>query len=259
VVAVVRGVAVAFGEFRALYTIRSWLFGWCLRLVFQVVFFSSVGILIGGRSSVDYLLIGNVVAVAALESTSVVVSMSREKWYGTLPLLIAQPIRPAAVILACSANWPVTAMLSAGVTMAVSLLIFHLPVAIGDVLLAVPLIFVCAVSSFAFGSAVGAVVLRKPSIGFTCMNICYLGIMTFTGVNVPVNYWSPVVGWIAQLLPVTHGLRAVRAVLAGNPSPAILTDVLLELGVGALWLTVAVILLNRFVRHARRDGGLDFS
>jgi ABC-2 type transport system permease protein len=254
-----RAVQLGFAEFRSSYTVTSWLFGWCLRLVFQVVFFTLIGAVVGGATTIDYLLVGNVVAVAALEATAVVVSMVREKWYGTLALVLASPGSPTAALVAGNLNWPVTGLLSASVTMLVAVLVFGVPVTVGGVLLALPLVLVCALSAFCYGSAIAVVVLRFPSFNFTAMNVAYLSLMAFTGVNVPTSFWPPVIQWVVQILPITHGLSAVRAVLAGAPLSGVLGQVLAEIAVGLGWLLLAVVSIHRFVARGRRDGGLDFA
>jgi ABC-2 type transport system permease protein len=249
--------AVGFAEFRSYYTVSSWAFGWCTRLVLQVIFFSMTGLLVGGRHSIEYLLIGNVVAVAALEATTVIVSMTRERWYGTLSLVVASPAPVAVVLLVSNINWPLTAMLSAGVSLAVSAAVFGLSLSATAVVTGFMVIFVCAASAFAFGAVIGVVVMRFPSLDFTAMNVSYLSLMAFTGVNVPVEFWPDVVRRVVQILPVTHGLRAVRSVFAGQPPSGVLGDVALELLVGSGWLIVAVLLINRFISHGRRAAVFD--
>jgi ABC-2 type transport system permease protein len=248
---------IGFATFRSMYTPWSWLFGWCLRLVFQVVFFALIGLLLGNSQTVDYLLVGNVVAVAGLEATSVIVALSRERWLGTLPLMAATPAGIPTMLLMSNINWPVTALLSAAATLLVCAVAFGLSVSAASVVLALPVVFVCAVSAFGYGSAIGVMVLRAPSLDFTMMNVAYLTLMTFTGVNVPVSFWPAPIRQLAQLMPLTHGLEAVRGLLGGRAPTAVLAEVGAEVAVAAGWLTVAVLLIRRFVEQARRAGRLE--
>src|SRR5207247_451394 len=91
---IVRGAIVSgFADYRAIYTWRSWLFGWLARVLSQVAFFALIGRLVGGQTAA-YVLIGNAVAVAALESCMAVSSSTWERRAGTLPLLVAAPASP---------------------------------------------------------------------------------------------------------------------------------------------------------------------
>lgn len=245
-------------EYRANYTWASWLFGWCVRLTFQVVFFSTVGVVVGGPATVEYLLVGNLVAVAALEATTVVAAMAREHYYGTMALLVASPGNPVVALVLGNICWPFAGVLSAGVTAGVTIGVFGISFPAAHLLLALPLTLLCALSAFCFGCAIGAFVLIFPSVNYTAMNVTYLLLMTFTGVNVSVDFWPGPLRWLAEGLPVTHGLLAVRTALADGLTESVMVGAALELLVGALWFGVAATAIRRFVARWRRRGGLDF-
>ena len=66
------------------------------------------------------------------------------------------------------------------------------------------------------------------------------------------------VAFVARFLPLTHGLIAIRDVLAGRVWPA-MAQAGLEIAVGAGWLLLCLATFGRFVRHGRRDGSLEFA
>ena len=150
-------------DFRSVYTWKSWLAGWLPRMLAQVAFFASIGLLVGSRAEIGYLLVGNAVVLVCLEATIVVISVSVERFQGTLPLF---GLRPSPLrVLAC-----------------------------------LPVLVVIAVSSYCYGSFLASLVARFPQFNWLALNVGYLAVMTVAGVNVPVDFWPGPVQALANLL-----------------------------------------------------------
>jgi ABC-2 type transport system permease protein len=77
------------------------------------------------------------------------------------------------------------------------------------------------------------------------------------GVNVAVDFWPGPVQAVANLLPVTHGLLAVRRLLDGSGLDAVAPQVAAEVLVGAGWLAVSWLSYRRFFRRARATAAFD--
>jgi ABC-2 type transport system permease protein len=124
----------------------------------------------------------------------------------------------------------------------------------------VPLmIFVVGLSCYCYGTCVAAFVLGFPSARWVALNLSYLVLMTFSGVNVPTSFWPDWVHALTSVLPMTHGLAAIRSFIAGGPVVGVLAELGLELGVGAAWIAVAALGFERMVRRGRRDGTIEFA
>jgi ABC-2 type transport system permease protein len=95
-------------------------------------------------------------------------------------------------------------------------------------------------------------------VTWAILNLGYLPIMAFCGVNVPVSFWAPPLQAIAQVLPLTHGLDAIRTVLAGGPATTVLGQVGLEIAVGAGWLAIASWSIGQVARRGVVTGSLEF-
>ena len=78
-----QSLAMGIAEFRTFYTLKSWLSGWLVRMLAQVTFFASIGLLLHSELRVRYLLIGNAVVLVCLSRRSVM-SRSYELYQGTL-------------------------------------------------------------------------------------------------------------------------------------------------------------------------------
>ncbi|MDP8911890.1 MAG: ABC transporter permease, partial [Actinomycetota bacterium] len=79
------------------------------------------------------------------------------------------------------------------------------------------------------------------------------------GVNVPLGFYPEAVQWLANVLPLTHGLAAIRDLLAGEPLAVLLPNVGLEIAVGLGWLALALVSFNRLAEGGRRDGSIEFA
>jgi ABC-2 type transport system permease protein len=254
---VVRRTAVnCLAELRAAYTVRTWVLGWLLRMVAQVTFFALVGKMIGTPEAVRYLAVGNAVVLACLESVIVVFSVNDEREQRTLPLLVASPAGHVPVFLARGMHWVVTGMVSATVALIAVPALLGAPLPAGRLAASLPILWLVSIASYGYGCALGSIVLRSPQTDWLVLNVGYLVVMTLAGVNVPVSFWPGWLSWLAQLLPVTHGLAAIRAVLSG--AGPVLPNVLLEVVVGAGWLAVAYLGHRRFIRHGRLKGTIEF-
>jgi ABC-2 type transport system permease protein len=118
---------------------------------------------------------------------------------------------------------------------------------------------VIALSTYALGTFLGGLVLRAMSTRNLVANITTGTMLAVCGVNVPVEYFPDPVSWFAHLLPVTHGLEAIRDLLAGAGPSEILPNVGLELLVGAGWFGLALLTFNRLAENGRRDGSIEFA
>lgn len=250
--------ATGFADFAAVYTWRTWTFGWLCRVLCQVAFFALIGQLIDTPGQTRFLLIGNAVTIAAMESSAVVASTTWERRAGTLPLLVASPADPALVFCGRSLQW----IASGVVTSLTSLLalgpLFGIRYGTGQALAAAGIILMVSLSSYTFCLVLAGLVLGRMGLRNIVGNLASLSLMAFCGVQVPTDYWPRWVGAAAALLPVTHGLASMRALLDGAPAGRVVPGVLLEAAVGAGWALVAVLTFRRLAERGRSDGSIEF-
>lgn len=248
-----------FQDFGGTYTIWSWAFGLFLRMMTQVAFFASIGTLLGSREQVEYLLIGNAVAAASIGCLTAATATTWERGAGTLPLLVASPTSPLVVLMGRSVFF-----IANGLAFSFGALLFLPP--LFDV--SVPLarmpavtagVVLVTVTTYFAATFLGGLVLRATSARRTVPQVARMVMLAFCGVNVPRSFFPDAVSWAAGFLPLTHGLEAVRQLLAGGPSATILGNVALEVLVGAGWLTLSLLTFHRLAESGRRDGSIVFS
>ena len=245
-------------DYRAIFTWRSWLCGWFVRVVAQVSFFALIGLRVADERSAFYLLIGNALAVAAQTGVFSLNMTTSERWAGTLPLLVASPSSPIVVFASRGSYLAVDGALSALGGLFVAGAIFDLPLPWPRVLLVLPLTALIALASYCFGTFLAGVVFRFREINSLVVNVGYVGLMTTCGVMVPLSYFPSALEWLAHVLPLTNGLLAIRAVFDGAPAAEVLAHAGAEAAVGAAWMTLALLTFNRLAARGRLDGSLDY-
>lgn len=246
-------------DFFALYTWKTWVLGWLMRVIAQVIFFTLIGKLLGSTERVHFLLVGNGTFLAAMTVMFVVQSTTWERYAGTIPLLIASPAHPLVVLLGRSVEWIPDAVASSLAALLVVGPLFDLPMPWPAALWVVPLLLLVTLSTYCMGAFFGSVVLRYTESRNLVANIVHGTMMVVAGVNVPLDYLPGWVQAVAELVPLTHGLLAVRAVLAGAPAGTVLSFAAWEAIVGLGWLALAAVSFRWFLEGGRRDGSIDFA
>lgn len=248
----------AAADLRATYTWSTWLLGWLVRMLCQVLFFTLVGRSFSGGAHEKFLFLGNSLALCAIEAMTVVVSSAWERRAGTLPLLVAAPADVAWIFVGRSLQW-----LPSGIATSLAALLalgpfFGVDWTPATALVAALLVASTAVGTYCFGLLLAALVLGASSWRNVASNIAYLSMMAVCGVEVPVDFWPLPVQAVAWVLPLTHGLGALRALVNGGGAASVATGALLCLAVGAAWLVAALSLLRAMVTRGRRDGSITF-
>lgn len=230
-----------------------------MRVLAQVAFFALIGRLLDSTQAVHFLLVGNAVMIACLQAMFVVASTTWERMAGTFPLLVAAPASQLTVFLGRSVHWLASGLASATAGLFLIGPLFGLPLPWPRVLWLLPLTALVAVTTYLFGAALGALVMRAVDARNLVMNLATLTMMAISGVMVPVVFWPAWVQHIAQVLPLTHGLQAIRDLLDGAPLHTLAAPVATEAAVGAGWLLITVVFFRRLAESGRRDGSIDFA
>ena len=246
-------------ELRTVYTWRTWVFGWLLRLLTQVMFFALIGRLVGLSATEQFILVGNIAVLPCLEASIVIMSVTGERMSGTLPLLVIAPSSHVPVYLGRGLQWVATGCTSSLVTLFVVPPVLGVPLPWPRTLLVLPLIVVIGLSSYCYSCCLASLAIRRIGLEWILLNLSYLVVMTFGGVNVPTTFWPAGIQDVVGFLPVTHGLRAIRAVLDGQSWRTVLPSVGFEILVGLGWLALAVLSFDRIVARGRADGSLELT
>jgi ABC-2 type transport system permease protein len=245
-------------DYRAIFTWKSWLAGWMVRVIAQVAFFAVIGERLGDDQKTFYLLVGNSILIAALTGVFSLNMTSAERWAGTLPLLVASPSSPVIVFSARGSYLAVDGALSALAALFIAGPMFGMDLPWPDVLAVVPITAVVALASYSFGTFLAGIVFRFRNINSLVVLTTNVSMMAACGVNVPLSYYPDALEWFSRVLPVTNGLLAIRGVLDGADTATILGNTALEAAVAVGWMALALASFNQLASRGRKDGSLDY-
>lgn len=248
-----------FQDFGSTYTIWSWGFGLFLRMMTQVAFFASIGRLLGSQDQVAYLLIGNAVMAAAVGCLTATTATTWERGAGTLPLLVASPTSPLLVLMGRSVFFIANGLVFAFGALVLVPPLFDVTIPLSRFPALAALVVLVAVSTYFAATFLGGLVLGATSARRTVPNVARLTMMAFCGVSVPLTVFPVPVRWAAGLLPLTHGLAAIRELLGSGRPSVVLGSAGLEALVGAGWLLLSLATFHRMAEAGRRDGSVVFS
>ncbi|WP_186315852.1 ABC transporter permease [Catellatospora sichuanensis] len=245
-------------DLRAIYTWRTWTFAWLLRMLAQVSMFALLGKMLGSAARTQYLLVGNAVLVMAFAVLAICASTAWERMAGTLPLLIASPTAPFVVFAGRSVQWLLDGVGCSLVSLFLLAPLFGVRLPMPAALLVVPLVVLIAVSVYCFGLVLASIALRAMRLRSLIANTGSLSLMVLAGVQVSVSFWPAPVQYLANVLPLTHGLQAVREVLADGRLADIGRQAALECSVALGWLVLAGLAFRHLAESGRRDGSIEF-
>ena len=249
----------ALADLRTIYTPFTWTVGWLGRIIMQVVFFALIGTLLGSREAVVYLFVGQAVIATVTECFMAIPSTTWERRAGTLALLTAAPGPLWPVFVGRSLQWLPSGVATGTVVLLAVGPFFGVIWSLAAALLVPLVLVVVAVSTYAVALTLAAVVLRGPRWRNVVSNVATLVSMLLSGATVPVSTWPSWLEGLAQALPVTHALAAIRILEEQGAVLAALPPVLLALLVGAGWYVLAALAFTAFGEAGRRDGSIDFA
>jgi ABC-2 type transport system permease protein len=128
------------------------------------------------------------------------------------------------------------------------------PAALGFVPLMVLVCLSCYMTATFFGSLALRLTDARNLIGVTMST----SLMLFCGVNVAVSSLPRWAAAVSNMLPVTHGLAAVRALLDGEVLVVVMGHAGREALVGLGWAVIAVSSFRHFAEGGRKDGSIEF-
>ncbi len=227
------------------------------RTLLQSLFFVLLAKAAGGDSLARFALIGNAVEIAVFNVLlSMELVIESEKWSHTLAYLIASPGHWLPMLLGKSTSNYAEGLFSTAITLAVLVPVLHVRLSPIDLLRSVPLILITVASASALGWLVGAIAL-PTRWGFRfCNSLAYLMIV-LCGVNVPLAAMHPVIQVIGSLLPVTHGLLAIRLVMDGAAYSTVLSLVAKEILIGMIYATLAWLTFGWRLQVTRQRGSFE--
>lgn len=236
---------------------RIFVTAWIPRIVFQVVFFVLLARYAGGESLMKFALIGNAVAIAALPAVVIATSfLVAERQEGTLPMLVMASVSILWPLVGQFAVYFLDGLVSSLLIFVIVTPLFQLGITLQQMLAALPIVIATCFSLAGLGLFVSSLVFRSR-IDMAFANFTVYALTILAGVNYPLEVLPNAIRHIAEFLPLTHGLLAIRALILDQASAWPGEQVALEALIGIVLWIGGYLLLTRQLDIARKTGRLD--
>lgn len=251
------GLMVGVEELAVFWNWKTWLGGWMIQIVSSAAAWVLLGKLLDSPDRLEFLLIGNAVVVGSQAAYWAVSASTWDRWDGTYPLLVASPMSLLPAIAGRTVVWLLNGLCTSLVAFVVLAALFGIAAPLPAALWLVPLIGLTCLSTFCSALLLGSVVTLAPQFRNILHRTATITLMTICGVSVPASFWPGAIQLLADVLPVTHGLRAIRGVLAGADPFTILLEAAFEVAVALGWLAVAAATIDRMAESGRASGSIE--
>jgi len=230
-------------------------FNGLLAIVYPL-FFATVAFFLfreGSPHALLYASLGaSVMGVWSATSTSAGSALQRERWHGTLELLVAAPTHFSLVMLPITIAMSAVGIYSMAATLIWGRVLFGIDLHIAhpvSFVLAIP-VTVISIGMFGFLIAVAFVRYRTA---WALGNLLEYPVWLICGFLVPLTLFPSWVQPISWILAPTWGMRGIRqSALGGTPIP----DIAICAGLGLAYTAIGVLLVDHLLRSARENATL---
>jgi ABC-2 type transport system permease protein len=223
----------------------------------QMLFFTFLGTFATGKGSAQFYVIGNAVQIAAVSGIfGVTMSIGGERWSGTLVYLFGTPVNRMTMFFGRAFMHVIDGSIGVVVAFIWGVLLFGVDFSHTNMLLLALTIVLTTLSTCGLGLLMGCVSLITANVMFVNNSVYFL-LLIFSGANVDINLLP---GWmqaISYSLPMTRGMAAARALIAGADTATVMPLLLGEVGIGVLYGILGYIMFAWFETQAKRRGSLE--
>jgi ABC-2 type transport system permease protein len=251
------GFLVGLSDFGGVLDWRLWVVTWGARVIGEAASFALLGKLIDSPEVLRFLIIGNMISIGSATAFWAAGFYSADRWDGTYAMLAAAPASIIPPVIGRTSIWMLNGVASSLLAFLFLGLVFDISFPLREAALAVPIILLTIASAFSAALLLGGLMSPWPAAQNLIRTSVTTLLMAFSGVTVPIAFWPGPLEAIAQVLPLTHGLRAIRTLIDGGATTTVLNETGLQLLVGLGWLLLSVLLMDRITNVGRANGTID--
>jgi len=251
---IARTLAVGFGLHLKMMTRSSFdgLLGVLWPLFFATVAFLMFRAGAGGESLVFASFGAAVMGIWSSTSTSAGSAMQRERWHGTLELLVTAPVHFAVILLPVTIAMSALGLYSMTATLLISRFVFGVDLPFEEPFSFAVALVATVVSIGAMGFLLAVSFVRYRT-AWALGNLLEYPVWLIAGFLVPLTLLPEWVRPFSWILAPTWGVDAIReAATGGSPWPEMVACLCL----GAVYLSIGIAILETVLRSARRAGSL---
>lgn len=250
-------------EFVSVVANVSWIVASVVRILSMLTFFTLLASSVEGRIG-HFALFGSCFALMAVEITQIPQEMAKERFQGTLALLVASPAHLGIVFLIRYLPWFLLSLVmalslwgAAGTLGFFPLNLHSQTLGIGNI---VTIFIITALGVYAMTVFIGALSLRRVAGRNIYSDLISIMTISLCGVVAPVSSLPSVVAAFSRFLPLTNGLEALRALTTPDWGGADVVHLMVaQIAVSFAWILLTICLVRWLISRGLHDGSLNFS
>lgn len=225
--------------------------------IMQMICFTLVASYVYGTQDISSWVIGNALVVTYFNAVfGVGVQLNIEKNIGTMKLLVASPSPRVGIFLPRAFLHIFDGMFSIGIGFLVGYLCFGFRLAPSQIPSFILVLLVASFSAMAFGLVISCLGLVSRDLNMI-LNLASMSLLGLTGANFPIAWMPTWLQSIAYAMPLTRSIELCRLLQQGQSLNAHMHLLLGELTVGAILMTLGVLLFSTMEKLAIKNGVLE--
>jgi ABC-2 type transport system permease protein len=225
--------------------------------LWQIMFFTLMGIYGSGGESASFYIIGNALVQTALNGIfGVTFSITGERWTGTLPYLFGTPANRLSLFVGRSLIHILDGMVGVVIGLTWGVLLLNLDLSQVNLLELLLVILITSFSTAGLGLALGSLSLVTRNVMFV-NNTAFFALLILSGANIAIEKLPGVIQKISYALPLTRGISSARALVSGTGLRDLVPTLGEELLIGLVYVILGYLLFSAFEHQAKKRGTLD--
>lgn len=222
-----------------------------------MLFFVFLGQYATGVANSSFYVIGNAVQLVANSGIfGVTMSVSGDRWDGTLPYLFGTPANRLALFFGRAFMHVIDGAFGTVLCLMWGVLLMGLDLSHANFPALASVILVTAFSTCGLGLLFGSLALVTRNVMFVNNTVFFL-LLFFSGANVPLATLPAWMQAISFSLPLTRGIAAARLIVAGADFSQVGSMLGVEALFGVIYIAIGYGMFRRFELQAKRRGTLE--
>jgi ABC-2 type transport system permease protein len=223
----------------------------------QILFFTFLGMYATGRDSASFYVIGNAVQIAAISGIfGVTMSISGDRWEGTLAYLFGTPANRLTMFIGRAFIHVIDGILGVFIGLLWGVVLLDLDLSATDPTALILTILITTFSTSGMGLLLGCLSLITRNVMFV-NNTVYFLLLVFSGANIPLADMPAWMQAISNVLPLTRGIAAARALIDGASLTTVTPLLVTEFLIGIAYILAGYLMFRWFEAQAKRRGTLE--
>ena len=223
----------------------------------QMFFFVFLGTYASGKGNSDFYVIGNAIQITSVSGIfGVTMSVGGDRDAGTLPYLFGTPANRFMIFFGRAFMHVIDGAIGVVIALTWGVLLMGLDLSNTDLPALGLTIMITTFSTCGLGLLMGCLSLLTANVMFV-NNFVYFSLLIFSGANVKISTLPAWMQVISNILPLTRGIAASRALAAGASLGEITPLLISEIGIGLMYGLLGYFLFSGFEIQAKRNGTLE--